>query len=218
MVLDQPAPSKCRAHSTLPAGRSAVGTLFGERRCGAPLVFYLSDFFLQHDHPENASCTTLPNTNHFTKLLETRPPCGATLTRTLTELIYTHHEDSHARTAAEAPYTQGLSRQNAVYLEADRGFISSEDQHQIRTILSALHATYPALDYPQYEDRLRQQGIMYLIIASMFEADFYVAEVGMVPGAAYLFCHWVEEELSRLGRRRQGSKDTEELLRSGLRE
>jgi len=59
---------------------------------------------------------------------------------------------------------------------------------------------------------------MYLIIASMFEADFYVAEVGMVPGAAYLFCHWVEEELSRLGWRRQGSKDTEELLRSGLRE
>jgi hypothetical protein len=37
----------------------------------------------------------------------------------------------------------------------------------------------------------------------MFKADFYIAEVGMIPGAAYLFCHWVEEELSRLGQRRQ---------------
>lgn len=151
--------------------------------------------FLQHDHPEDASSMMLPNTNHFTKLLDTRPPHGATLTHTPTELvIHTHHEDSHARTIVKAPYTQRLSRQNAVYLEADGGSISSEDQHQIRTILSALHAMYPALDYPQYEDQLQQQGILYLIIASMFKANFYIAKVGMVPGAAYLFCHWVEED------------------------
>lgn len=53
------------------------------------------------------------------------------------------------------------------------------------------------MDYSQYENRLGEQGIHYLVITSMFDADFYVASVGMAPGTAHLFQHWVVEELSR---------------------
>jgi hypothetical protein len=133
------------------------------------------------------------------KLLETRQPRGTTLIRTPTELIIQPHHsgDIHNYTTATATRNQGLSRQNAVYLEADGDSVSGDNQCQIKTILNALHAMYPALDYPQYEDCLRQQGIIYLLIASMFDADFYITKVGMAPGAARLFCHWVAEELGR---------------------
>ena len=133
------------------------------------------------------------------KPLETRQPRGTTLIHTPTELIIQPHYsgDNHTRTTATAPYNRGLSRQNAVYLEADGDSVSGNDQCQIKTILNALHATYPALNYPQYEDCLRQQGIVYLFVTSMFDVDFYITKVGMVPGAARLFCHWVAEELGR---------------------
>jgi hypothetical protein len=133
------------------------------------------------------------------KLLEARQPRGAALIHTPTELIVQPHHsgDNHTRTAATTPYNQGLSRQNTVYLEADGGSVSGNNQCQIKAILNSLHASYPALDYPGYEDCLRQQGIVYLLVASMFDADFYIAKVGMLPGAARLFCHWVAEELGR---------------------
>jgi hypothetical protein len=130
------------------------------------------------------------------QLLETRQPHDTSLIRTLTEpIIYLNHSgDSHTRTTA---YNQGLSRQNAVYLGVDGDGVSCDNQCQIKVILNALIATYPALDYPQYKDCLRQQGIMYLLVASMFDADFYITKIGMVPGAARLFCRWVAEELRK---------------------
>jgi hypothetical protein len=130
------------------------------------------------------------------KLIETRHPRGTALVRTPTELIiHPHHSgDTHIRTTAKASYNQGLSRQNAVYLDS----VSGDVPCQIETALNAVHTMYPALDYPQYEDSLRQQGIVYLLVASMFDADFYITKVGMVPGAARLFCHWVAEELGKV--------------------
>ena len=132
------------------------------------------------------------------KLLETCQPRGTTLICTLTEVIIQpyHFGDNHTCTTATTPH-KGLFRQNAVYLEADGYSASGNDRCQIKMILNSLHAIYPALDYPQYEDRLRQQGIIYLLIALMFDTDFYITKVGMVPGAARLFCHWVAEELGR---------------------
>jgi len=171
------------AHSTLPAGRSAVGTLFGERRCGAPLVFYLSDFFLQHDHPENASCMMLPNTNHFTKLLETASASWCNPHSYSTELIYTHHEDSHARTAAEAPYTQAFPAKMLFIWRLIGASSAVRISIKSGQSLAPYMPHIQQLDYPQYEDRLRQQGIMYLDLHQCLKADFYVAEVGMVPGA-----------------------------------
>ena len=129
------------------------------------------------------------------KLIEMRQPHGTALARTPTELIiHPHHSgDTHIRTTAKASHSQGLSRQNTVYLDS----VSGDVPCQIKTILNVLHTMYPELDYPQYENCLRQQGIVYLLVTSMFDAEFYITKVGMVPGAARLFCHWVAKELGR---------------------
>lgn len=64
-------------------------------------------------------------------------------------------------------------------------------------LLDDLHARYPALDFPRYEDRLRQEGIHYLLIASTFDANFYIINIGMVPAAAHIFCQRVAMVLKK---------------------
>jgi hypothetical protein len=79
-----------------------------------------------------------------------------------------------------------------MYFESDGG---KEREYPIKELLDALHARYPAFDYPKYEEPLRSLGVHYLITASMFDVTFYITRVGMVVGAAYMFCAWVEKEM-----------------------
>lgn len=133
------------------------------------------------------SCTILPDTAHFVQFQETREPHGRSLVRVPTQII--------ARSpSAFAPLS--ISRQNAADTDARVG----EDRRDIKVLLDALHVRYPAFDYAQYEDRLREQGIHYIIAASMFDADFYASNVGMLPGAAQFFCHWVAGVARRVPR------------------
>jgi hypothetical protein len=66
---------------------------------------------------------------------------------------------------------------------------------------SSIHFMAPILHWTTYSTK--EQGIHHLFIASMFDANFYVASVGMVPGAAHLFCHWVVEELRKVSHSRR---------------
>jgi hypothetical protein len=158
----------------------------------------------------------LPNTQHFIQLQKTRHPHGRLPSRMPTELITpVASVNINGFTAFKIHNSHGISRQNAVYLGGDKSITDGEDQRNIRTVLDALHARYPALDYSQYENRLREQGIHYLVIASMFDADFYVASVGMAPGAAHLFQRWVVEELSREPCGRWRSRDGRENISEG---
>jgi hypothetical protein len=128
---------------------------------------------------------------HFTELLKVKPPRGTSLCRKSTELVIPNSHLSHSN----AQPGHGISRQYAIYLEPHNDSGKQEDQHHIKMLLDNLHSRFPAFDFPQYEDQLQKQGIHYLIVASMFDANFYMAEVGMVAGAARLFKYSVEKAL-----------------------
>jgi hypothetical protein len=66
-----------------------------------------------------------------------------------------------------------------------------DPDNDIKKLLDTLHTQSLALDYPQYESQLRSLGISYLVIAEMFDVDFYVRRVSMVIGATHLFCAWI---------------------------
>ena len=173
---------------------------------------------MQYIHAEEKSCRALPNTEHFIRLEQTRQPRSGSLIRASTELItpviHAHdpfrvHNRPHAcagptdlDTPAAVRDSRSICRHHAVDLGADKDTVDGEEQRPLGVLLKldALHATYPALDYLQYKGRLQEQGIHYLFVASMFDADFYITSVGMVPGAAHLFCHWVAEERRKVSR------------------
>ena len=129
---------------------------------------------------------------HFTELFKVKTPRGTPLRRKSTELVI---PNSHPLSHSNAQPGHGISRQYAIYLEPHNDSAKREGQHHIKMLLDNLHFRFPAFDFPQYEDRLQKQGIHYLIVASMFDANFYMADVGMVPGAARLFKHSVEKAL-----------------------
>jgi hypothetical protein len=158
----------------------------------------------------------LPDMGHFIQLQRTRRPRGGSLIRTPTQLItpsteahdrvhihdpppaFSNSTDISTISTSKAYRSCDVSYQNAACLIVENGTVNGDDQRHIKVVLDSLHARYPALDYLQYEDRLQEQGICYLIVASMFDPGFYISNVGMAPGAAHLFCRWVVEELRRV--------------------
>jgi hypothetical protein len=85
-----------------------------------------------------------------------------------------------------------------------------DDPISISTILSSLHATYPALNYPQYADTLRLRGICYAVNVSGLDNDFFIYKVGMAEGAIRIFLdqakRQIEKEKRNKARRRMKGK------------
>jgi hypothetical protein len=129
---------------------------------------------------------------HFTELSKVKTPRGTPLCRKSTELVI---PNSHTLSHSNGQPSHGISRQYAIYLEPHNNSGKHKGQDHIKMLLDNLHSRFPAFDFPQYEDQLQKQGIHYLIVASMFDANFYMADIGMVPGAAHLFKHSVEKAL-----------------------
>jgi hypothetical protein len=86
-----------------------------------------------------------------------------------------------------------ITRQNACILESD----GNEESYPINQFLHTLHARYPALNYLQYADQLRDQGVVHLINASRYGVSFYTATIGMDYGAAYLFSKCIAKEMGK---------------------
>jgi hypothetical protein len=160
------------------------------------------------------SCSALPNTKHFVGIQETRELHGRPVIRVPTELIIpaVHVLDRHpihdtlntsfappdvTVTVTKPAYNHSLSSHNSVSVAVDEDSNHDINRREIKAVLDTLHVSYPTLNYLQYEDGLRRHGIHYLDIASMFEANFYNATVGMTLGAAHMFCHWIADELRR---------------------
>ncbi|KIM75599.1 hypothetical protein PILCRDRAFT_13514 [Piloderma croceum F 1598] len=162
-------------------------------------------------HGGDISCNLMPNTAHFEQLQKFRGPRTASLCRTPTEpvigpssvLVNSSAANSLAR--SNMPHC-GLGRQYAMYFEYSDKSSGEECECSIKKILDVLHARYPAFDYPKYAVPLQRLGIHYLITASMFDVMFYITRVGMVVGAAHMFCAWVDMEMQqvKLGEREQG--------------
>jgi len=160
----------------------------------------------QNNQPVDSYCAAMPDNIHFTELLKTRHPRSTTLRRIPTEAAFSSdgHDfvrpselqliadpaDTNRGATSNVPYQLW---QHAAYLEADR-----EDPYNIGRILDNIHVRYPVFHYPQYEGQLRSHGIHYLVNASMFDVDFYIARIGMVEGAAHLFSQWVAQELKKV--------------------
>ena len=62
--------------------------------------------FTQLSHPDNLSCTVLPDIVHFTRLLETHQPRTASLNRMPTEPIIYDHDPLQYRTKTSGDLTE----------------------------------------------------------------------------------------------------------------
>jgi hypothetical protein len=140
------------------------------------------------------TCTVLPNDRHFIELRRTRKSHTTPLSRTPTDPVI-----STMTPLTSNALGPGLARQFALYLESD-----DDDEVDIKELLDTLAAKFTSLNFHQYEHRLRRLGISYLIIAAMFDLEFFVSKVGMSEGAARLFCYHVVKEMGK--RKGRGKK------------
>jgi hypothetical protein len=84
----------------------------------------------------------------------------------------------------------------------------------ITEVLSMLDNKMPALNYPQYEAALRQQGIAYANAVDGFEREFFVDEIGMARGAVKEFVRLANKVAKGKGKKRarvDGEKNKENL-------
>jgi len=120
--------------------------------------------------------------------------------------IHVHLPESIKLTTASI--LQGID--NTVGGSQISAYASDSDENDnpisISQILSSLHATYPALNYLQYEDTLRERGICYAINIGGLDSDFFVNKVGMAEGAVGLFLEQATKQIRKEGRGRARRK------------
>ncbi|KAG1848136.1 hypothetical protein C8R48DRAFT_778935 [Suillus tomentosus] len=177
-----------------------------EHRLGEDAVFCWEWAKYLHEtrDPEDATCLTLPSTPHFDEFRKTRKErTVSSLQRVPTELVSpVIHNHVHISPAINdmlassngPPFGQQdqgpkpLKRTYALYMESDE---ESDDDWQppqsIDDVLAIIHARYPDMKFPQYVDKLKDRGILYLVTAAHFSIQFYEEKIGMPEGAAYMF-------------------------------
>ncbi|KAG1888035.1 uncharacterized protein F5891DRAFT_1199323 [Suillus fuscotomentosus] len=173
--------------------------------------------------PDNAIYVTLPSTPHFDEFRKTRKErTTSSLQRVPTEImppvIHNHVHISPAisdmlASSNGAPFGQQnqdpkpLKRTYALYMESDE---ESDDDWQppqgIHDVLAIIHARYPAMEFPQYMDKLKDHGILYLVAAAHFSIQFYEEKIGMSEGAAYIFHTSVCKAFMKEGRAKMRRK------------
>ncbi|KAG2096322.1 uncharacterized protein F5147DRAFT_656636 [Suillus discolor] len=179
--------------------------------------------------PEDATCLTLPSTPHFDEFRKTRkertvsPLQRVPTTELVSPVIHNHVHISPAindmlASSNGPPFGQQdqgpkpLKRTYALYMESDE---ESDDDWQppqgIDDVLAIIHACYPAMKFPQYVDKLKDCGILYLVTAAHFSIQFYEEKIGMPEGAAYMFHASVhkahmKEECAKMRRNAKGKR------------
>ncbi|KAG0701537.1 hypothetical protein DFH29DRAFT_1000178 [Suillus ampliporus] len=83
--------------------------------------------------------------------------------------------------------SQPLKRMFALYMESDEETDDEEPPQGINDVLTSIHSHYPAMNFPQYSEILKEHGIFYLPTATHFSGKFYMEKVGMSEGAAFTF-------------------------------
>ncbi|KAG1896323.1 uncharacterized protein F5891DRAFT_1193123 [Suillus fuscotomentosus] len=178
--------------------------------------------------PEDATCLTLPSTPHFDEFRKTRKertvsPLQRVPTELVSPVIHNHVHISPAindmlASSNGPPFGQQgqgpkpLKRTYALYMESDE---ESDDDWQppqgIDNVLAIIDARYPAMEFPQYVDKLKDRGILYLVTAASFSIQFYEEKIRMPEGAAYMFhasVHKVhiKEERAKMRRNAKGKR------------
>jgi TPR repeat protein len=118
-----------------------------------------------------------------------------------------------ARERGEGYTAQPLKRTFALYMESDEESDNDNDEppQHIEDILRTIHSHYPAMNFPQYVEKLKNHGIFYLPTAAHFSVRFYEEKVGMSEGSAYTFQSCVSKshtkvELAKERRKAKGKK------------
>ncbi|KAG1739710.1 hypothetical protein EDB19DRAFT_1908732 [Suillus lakei] len=106
---------------------------------------------------------------------------------------------------------QLLKRTFALYMESDEEPDDDEPPQCIEDVLRTVHSCYPAMNFPQYVDKLKDHGIFYLPTAAHFSVRFYEEKVGMSEGSAYTFQSCISKshmmaELAKERRKAKGKK------------
>lgn len=106
---------------------------------------------------------------------------------------------------------QPLKRTFALYMESDEESDTEEPPQHIKDVLAHIHSCYPDMNFPEYADKLKERGILYLSTAAHFSTQFYEEKVGMSEGAAYTFQSCVSKshmnaELAKGRRKAKGKK------------
>ncbi|KAG2124729.1 hypothetical protein BD769DRAFT_1388671 [Suillus cothurnatus] len=145
-------------------------------------------YLLKTGDPDK-SCVTLPSTPHFDQVRKTHKE---------------EQEESHM-----AP--QPLKRSFVLYMNSDEESNNEEPPQHIKDVLTNVHSHYPAMNFPQYADKLKDRGILYLSTTAHFSIRFYEEKVGMPEGAAYTFQSCVSKthmkaELAKGRRKAKGKK------------
>jgi hypothetical protein len=88
---------------------------------------------------------------------------------------------------------------------------NSQPPQGIDDVLASIHARYPAMEFPQYVDKLKDRGILYLVTAAHFNIQFYEEKIGMPEGAACMFhasvCNArMKEERAKMRRKTKGKR------------
>ncbi|KAG1828010.1 hypothetical protein EV424DRAFT_1537012 [Suillus variegatus] len=170
---------------------------------------------------------TLPRTPHFNEVRTTRKerttvlsPLQRVPTEIISPVIHNHihlspatndtiSDKMFARERGEgymAP--QPLKRTFALYMESDEESDDDELPQGIEDVLRTVHSRYPAMNFPQYVDKLKDRGIFYLPTAAHFGIRFYEEKVGMSEGSAYTFqsCICKSHERAELAKERRKTK------------
>ncbi|KAG2072487.1 hypothetical protein BDR04DRAFT_1153206 [Suillus decipiens] len=72
-------------------------------------------------------------------------------------------------------------------MESDEESDDDKPLQGIDDVLVSIHTHYPAMEFPQYADKLKDHGILYLVTAEFFSIQFYEEKIGMSEGAVYTF-------------------------------
>lgn len=97
------------------------------------------------------------------------------------DTINTVHVRGRARKCArlESPLAESS---NAATMQEQAADDSMIRYPTVSDLLANLHEQYPILDYPQYEDVLRGQGIAYVKNVVRFDSGFFEEQCGLPPG------------------------------------
>ncbi|KAH7910743.1 hypothetical protein BJ138DRAFT_68359 [Hygrophoropsis aurantiaca] len=175
---------------------------------------------LHIDKNADMTCVIPPSTLGFDNIRSRKARTASSAgyrvpTEPLTPVIHNHvhvANPGHANSPGMAESSHMGCRQYAMFLESDDP--DDDSVLGLTDILRAIHAKYPDFSYHQYEDQLRQHGILYLSTAGIFDAEFFVAKIGMSEGAGHHFQKWVAGERRKVYNEKQ-MKSSKKRARHG---
>ena len=97
--------------------------------------------------------------------------------------IHVHVGGSAEATLRDVDTNIPMARKRAHEESSDDDSDDDDDALTIADVLQELHKKFPALNYPQYTEALKEKGIIYATSALDFDNLYYKDSVGMADGA-----------------------------------